>query len=83
MRLSSNIMQAKSGKNIHIGEIWTNGRKVFFAPADNDILKSIVADTVSGPGGTNYSAKDNPVDFVRYLPMQYRDTLYATEAKEE
>ena len=89
MKLSVEIFKlVEDGKKESLGHIWTDGKRVSYAPED-PILKGIVGDIVydystDSPLDNEITAKGNPEKFVRMLCYRYKSPFFwATRAQEE
>lgn len=63
------------------GKIWTDGRKVYCDPPDNELLQSLATDPVDDRGQKVMPSEAGR--FVRALCTNYRFTVMASPAVEE
>lgn len=85
MKLVSRITQVDMDSDDdpkEIGRIWTDGKKIYFSPEDNEEIRMMAGSTVIG-SDSNEIKPSEPLKFVKALATNYRIGTVASEAKVE
>jgi hypothetical protein len=72
----------RDGQDTHAGTITWDGQTFQCVP-DTPLLREIVAEPISGPGGTVLSPERDPEAFLRALNRQYHSAYLRVSAARE